>query len=97
MIPDELAYMDTSQCTSAPNRESDLALGGTHGACPWKTWTIRTVLQHHTRLTETRLPCILHDALFGPVSFGGLWAPTQAMIPHYQPQRKDYHPVTGVL
>ena len=88
MIPDELAYMDTSQCTSAPNRGPDLALGGTHGACPWKTRTIRTVLRRHTRLTETRFPCILHDALFGPVSFGGLWAPTQATIP---PNRTALH------
>ena len=73
--------MDTSQCTSAPNRGPDLAPGGTHGACPWKTWTSRTVLRRHTRLTETRIPRILPDVLFGRVSFGGLRAPTQAMIP----------------
>ena len=48
---------------------------------PRSATTIRTVLHRHTRLTETRFPCILHDVLFGPVSFGGLWAPTQATIP----------------
>ena len=51
------AFMDTSQCTSAPNRGPDLALGGTHGACPWKTWTICPVLRRHTRLTEAETPC----------------------------------------
>ena len=87
MIPDELAYMDTSQCTSAPNREPDLALGGTHGACPWQTWTIRMVLRRHTRLTETRIPYILPDFLFCRVSFGGLRAPTQAMNPPHPSRR----------
>ena len=34
VIPSEGTFMDTSQCTSAPHREPDLALSGTHGALP---------------------------------------------------------------
>ena len=30
--PNEGTFMDTSQCTSAPHREPDLALSGTHRA-----------------------------------------------------------------
>ena len=32
--PSEGTFMDISQCTSAPHREPDLALSGTHGALP---------------------------------------------------------------
>ena len=34
MITSEGTFMDISQCTSAPHREPDLALCGTHGAVP---------------------------------------------------------------